>query len=86
MKKHKTAGPDKIIIEMLADLDIFVDKVTKVINKIYNDKEISRSLFIKVQEKPSKNGYEFYQTVNMCYITNNQDSVVDHNRTVLEIK
>ena len=57
MKKGKTAGPDKIIIEIIESLDEFgIDMLTDFLNAIYDSGEIpsdlSKSIFIALPKKP----------------------------------
>ena len=65
MKRNKTAGPDKIVIEMVTALEDFgIEKVTEVINEIYNTGEIpedlSKSIFIALPKRAGANECEFF--------------------------
>ena len=56
MKKGKTAGPDKITVEMIESLDEFgIDMLTDFLNAIYDSGEIpsdlSKSFFIALPKK-----------------------------------
>eukprot|EP00795_Rhopilema_esculentum_P008226 gene8226-biopygen9334 len=56
MKKNKAAGPDEITAEMLTFLDdLGMDKLTEVVNKVYDSGEIpddlSKSIFIALPKK-----------------------------------
>ncbi|XP_042884442.1 uncharacterized protein LOC122261026 [Penaeus japonicus] len=57
MKKNKAPGPDKIVTEMIKALDEFgIDKMTEIINEIYDSgeipEELSKSIFIALPKKP----------------------------------
>ena len=58
MKKGKSAGPDKITVEMIESLDEFgIDMLTDFLNAIYNDtgdipSDLSKSIFIALPKKP----------------------------------
>lgn len=65
MKRNKTGGPDEVVIEILRTLDnLHIDKVTKVIYKIYDSGKIpgklSRSIFIKAS---GMNKFKFHGTI-----------------------
>lgn len=66
-EKKKTAGPDKVAIEILASLDHFgIDKVTEVLNELYRSGEISdlsRSIFIAFPKQPGANDYKLHRTM-----------------------
>jgi len=45
MKRNKAAGPDEIVTEMLTSLEDFgMEKLTELINKLYNSGEIPNDL------------------------------------------
>ena len=75
MKRNKTAGPDKIVIEMVTALEDFgIEKVTEVINEIYNTGEIpedlSKSIFIALPKRAGANECELHRTISlMSHIT-----------------
>lgn len=57
MIMNKSAGPDEIVTEMLSPLvDFGIDKITKVINELYNAgdilKHLSKSIFVTLPKNP----------------------------------
>lgn len=63
--RNKATGPDGIVIEMLAALDDFcIDKITDIINEIYNSgyisEDLNRSIFIALLKKSGANEFEFH--------------------------
>ena len=75
MKKGKTAGPDKITVEMIESLDEFgIDMLTYFLNAIYDSGEIpsdlSKSIFIALPKKPGATECESHRTISlMSHIT-----------------
>ena len=75
MKKGKTAGPDKITIEMIESLEEFgIDMLTEFLNAIYDSGEIpsdlSKSIFIALPNKPGATKCESHRTISfMSHIT-----------------
>ena len=75
MKRNKTAGSDEIVIEMVTALEDFgIEKVTEVINEIYNTGEIpedlSKSIFIALPKRAGANECELHRTISlMSHIT-----------------
>ena len=70
MKRNKTAGPDEIVIEVVTALeDIGIEKVTEVINEIYNTGEIpvdlSKSIFIALLKRAGANECELHRTISL---------------------
>ena len=70
MKRHKAAGPDKTVTEMIASLEEYgVSKVTGIINEIYNAGEIpedlSRSIFIALPKKPGTFECELHRNISL---------------------
>lgn len=65
MKRNKAGGPDEVVTEILRTLDnLHIDKVTKVIDKIYDSGKIAgelcRSIFINAS---GMNKFKFYKTI-----------------------
>ena len=57
MRKNKAAGLDGVVIEMIEALgEYIVEKLTEIINKIYDDgkfpEDLSKSIFITLPKKP----------------------------------
>ena len=75
MKKNKAAGPDNIVIEMINALEEFgIEKLTEIINEIYEKGEIptdlSRSIFIALPKRPRAIECELHRTISlMSHIT-----------------
>ena len=75
MKKNKAAGPDGVVTEMFEALEEYgVDRLTEIINKIYDDgtfpDELGRSIFITLPKKPGAVDCEQYRTISLiCHIT-----------------
>ena len=77
MKNGKTAGPDKITVEMIESLDEFgMDNImlTDFLNAIYDSGEIpsdlSKSIFIALPKKPGATECESHHTISlMSHIT-----------------
>ena len=75
MKANKATGPDEICIEMIGALEDFgIQKVTDVLNEIYDTGEIpsdlSRSIFIALPKKPGATECEFHRTISlMSHVT-----------------
>ncbi|XP_042883267.1 uncharacterized protein LOC122260182 [Penaeus japonicus] len=70
MKKNKAPGPDKIVTEMIKALDEFgIDKMTEVINEIYDSgeipEELSKSIFIALPKKPGAIECELHRTISL---------------------
>ncbi|XP_063611050.1 uncharacterized protein LOC134784809 [Penaeus indicus] len=75
MKRNKAAGPDGIVMEMIELLgDYGVEKLTEVVNKIYDDgvfpDELSKSIFIALPKKPGAVECELHRTISlMSHVT-----------------
>ena len=79
MKKGKTAGPDKITVEMIESLDEFgIDMLTDFLNAIMTvekspliyQKKNSKSIFIALPKKPGATECESHRTISlMSHIT-----------------
>ena len=72
MKKGKTAGPDKITVEMIESLDEFgIDMLTDFLNAIYDSGEIpsdlSKSIFIALPKKPGATECESHRTISLIH-------------------
>uniref|UniRef100_A0A3P8SQG9 Reverse transcriptase domain-containing protein n=1 Tax=Amphiprion percula TaxID=161767 RepID=A0A3P8SQG9_AMPPE len=70
MKKNKAAGPDGITVEQLTALDEFgIDKVTEIMNQIYDSGEIpedmEKSIFIALPKKPGAIDCELHRTISL---------------------
>ena len=70
IKKGKTAGPDKITVEMIESLDEFgIDMLTDFLNTIYDSGEIpcdlSKSIFIALPKKPGATECESHRTISL---------------------
>ena len=74
MKRHKAAGPDEIVTEMITSLlEYGVSKVTDIINEIYENgqipEDLCRSVFIALPKKPGTVEYELHRSISlMSYI------------------
>jgi len=69
MKRNKAAGPDEIVTEMLTSLEDFgMEKLTELINKIYNSgeipKDLSKSIFIVLPKIPGSIACELHRTIS----------------------
>ena len=75
MKRNKAAGPDGVVIEMIDALEEFgVEKLTDVINKIYEDgkfpEDLAQSIFIPIPKKQGAVDCEQHRTISlMSHIT-----------------
>ena len=75
MRKNKAAGLDGVVIEMIDALEEYgVEKLTEIINKIYNDRkfpeDLSKSIFITLPKKPSAVNCEQHHTISlMSHVT-----------------
>ena len=75
MRKNKAAGPDGVVIEMIEALEEYsVEKLTKIINKIYDDgkflEDLSKSIFITLPKKPGAVACEQHHTISlMSHVT-----------------
>jgi len=70
MERNKAAGPDEIVTEMLTSLEDFgMEKLTELINKIYNSgeipKDLSKSIFIALPKKPGAIACELHRTISL---------------------
>ncbi len=70
MKKNKAAGPDEIVTEMITALEDFgTEKLTDVINEVYNSgdipEDLSKSIFIALPKKPGATEYELHRTISL---------------------
>ncbi|XP_071943835.1 uncharacterized protein [Antedon mediterranea] len=69
LRKNKAAGPDGVVIE-----EYGVEKLTEVINKIYEDgsfpEDLSKSIFIALPKKPGAVECEKHRTISlMSHVT-----------------
>jgi len=75
MRKNKAAGPDGVVVEMIDALEDYgVDKLTKVINNIYDDgkfpEDLSKSIFIALPKKPGAVDCDKHRTISlMSHVT-----------------
>ena len=75
MRKNKAAGLDVVVIEMIEALEVYgVEKLTEIINKIYDDgkfpEDLSKSIFITLPKKPSAIDCEQHCTISlMSHVT-----------------
>ena len=75
MKRKKAAGPDEVIMEMIDALEDFgIEKLTKVLNVVYDSGEIpedlSKSIFIALPKKPGAIECELHRTISlMSHVT-----------------
>ena len=75
MKKNKSPGPDGVVVEMIHALEDFgIDKLTEIINRIYDTgcfpEDLSRSIFIALPKKPSAAECEQHRTISfMSHVT-----------------
>ena len=75
MKRHRAAGPNEFITEMITSLEEYgVSKVTDIINEIYDTGEIPeylcRSIFIALPKKLGAVECELHRTISlMIHIT-----------------
>ena len=75
MRKNKSAGPDGVVIEMIEALEEYgVEKLTEIINKIYNDgkfpEDLSKSIFTTLPKKTSAVDCEQHHTISlMSHVT-----------------
>ena len=70
MKRHKAAGPDEIVTEMITSLEEYgVSKVTDIINEIYDTGEIPEDLcrpfFIALSKKPVTVECELHRMISL---------------------
>ena len=70
MKRHKAAGPDEIVTEMVTSLEKYgVSNVTDIINEIYDTGEIPedlcRSIFTALPKKPGAVECELHRTIGL---------------------
>ncbi|MCH9665805.1 MAG: hypothetical protein K0U41_08180 [Gammaproteobacteria bacterium] len=70
MKRNKAAGPDEIVTEMITALEEFgIEKLTEVVNEIYDSGEIpddlSKSIFIALPKKPGATECELHRTISL---------------------
>ena len=75
MRKNKAAGPDGEVIEMIEALEEYgVEKLTEIINKIYDNgkfpEDLSKSYFITLPKKPSAVDCEQHHAISlMSHVT-----------------
>jgi hypothetical protein len=75
MRRNKAAGPDGIVVEMIEALEEYgIDRLTDIINKIYDDGEfpedLSKSIFIALPKKPGAVECEQHRTISlMSHVT-----------------
>ena len=75
MRRNKAPGPDGVVIEMIDALEEYgVEKLTDVINKIYNDgqfpKDLAQSIFIALPKKHGAVDCEQHRTISlMSHVT-----------------
>ena len=67
MRKNKAAGPDGVVIDKIEALEEYgVEKLTEIINKIYNGgkfpEDLSKSIFITLPKKTSSVDCEQHRT------------------------
>ena len=75
IRKNKAAGPEGVVIEMIEALEEYsVEKLTEIINKIYDDgkfpEDLIKSIFITLPKKPSAVNCEQHHTISlMSHVT-----------------
>ena len=70
MKRNKAAGPDDIVTEMIVALkDFGIEKLTEVLNEVYDSGEIqedlSKSISIALPNKPGAIECELHRTISL---------------------
>ena len=70
MKRGKAPGPDQVNMEMLDSAgEIGLEKLTELINKVYNTGNIPgdllKSIFIAIPKKPKANECELHRTISL---------------------
>jgi hypothetical protein len=70
LKCNKSPGPDEIVVEQIKCLDEFgFDKVTDILNEIYDSGEIpdelTKSIFIALPKKPGTIECELHRTISL---------------------
>ena len=70
MRRNKAAGPDGIVVEMLEALEEYgVEKLTDIINKIYDDGEfpedLNNSIFTTLPKTPGAVECEQHRTISL---------------------
>ena len=70
LKKNKAAGPDDIVTEMIVALEDFgIEKLTEILNEVYDSGEIpedlSKSIFIALPKKPGAIDCEMHRTISL---------------------
>ena len=74
MRKNIAAGPDGVVIEMTEALEEYgVEKLTEIINKIYDDgrfpEDLSKSIFITLPKKLTTVNCEHHAISLMSHVT-----------------
>ena len=70
LKSNKAAGPDEVVTEMLIALEDYgIDKLTDIVNEIYDTgvipEELSRSIFIALPKRPGATECELHRTISL---------------------
>ena len=70
MKRGKAPGPDQVNVEMLDGAgEIGLEKLTELINKVYNTGNIPgdllKSIFLAIPKKPKANECELHRTISL---------------------
>jgi hypothetical protein len=78
LKCNKSAGPDEIVAEEMKCLDEFgLDKITEILNKIYDSgempDELTYSIFIALPKKPGTIECELHRTISLMSHLKNTD-------------
>ena len=69
-KRNKAAGPDGIVVEMIEALEDFgINKLTEIINEIYDSgsipEDLSKSIFIALPKKSNATECELHRTISL---------------------
>ena len=70
LKRNKAAGPDEVVTEMMIALEDYgIDKLTDIVNEIYDTgvipEDLSRSIFIALPKKPGATECELHRTISL---------------------
>ena len=70
LKRNKAAGPDEVVTEMMLALEDYgIDKLTDIVNGIYDTgvipEDLSRSIFIALPKKPGATECELHRTISL---------------------
>ena len=70
LKRNKAAGPDEVVTVMMIALEDYgIDKLTDIVNEIYDTgvipEDLSRSIFIALPKKPGATECELHRTISL---------------------